>query len=104
MDARLAQKSLKTFSFMVTIPARKLGNYKPRKTYTYFSDSVLLDTQTLLVAGARLELASGAYGAPRKTFPNPPAMIGAADRARRQPIIPIFRVNCQNKRLVPSFK
>jgi hypothetical protein len=28
----------------------------------------------VFVAGARLGLASGAYGAPRKTFPNPPAV------------------------------
>ncbi len=34
----------------------------------------------LYVAGARIGLASGAYGAPRKTIPNPPARWACAQQ------------------------
>jgi len=57
------------------------------------------------VAGARLGLASEAYGASRKTFPNPPAICRRFARKqsamKHRHILSFRAVNCQNKKLVP---
>jgi len=56
----------------------------------------------LIVAGAGLEPASEAYGASRKTFPNPPARWNCAApfaRTANLCIIWILCRDCQKKRL-----
>ncbi len=72
-----------TSRFLASLPAcRQAGrrSYLPRQGNSRFPDTlpVLLPPPqnfhfVQIFAGAGVEPASGAYGAPRKTIPNPPA-------------------------------